>query len=236
MPPITLTSQEFSIHPTTVKRARTPTGYGLKYAQDKDGKAHWLECRAPKYRRRPEPKSVTCPQCGLEYLKGSRVEEQNHRSQHRQRMAVLAPQPSARFARARQRNPEISWVDSHSPSWVWHEVYQRARAFSREFGYSLQWESEPRFDDAALGFLFHDDQDRLVGACAFRPRSLPGEKLWRLDWIWLCSDERRKGYLARHWQAFRSRFGDFDVEHPLSNGMRAFLVKHGHAELILAGH
>lgn len=151
-------------------------------------------------------------------------------------MAVLDPQPSARFAIARQRNPELSWVGPHTPRWVWEEIYQRARAFSREFGFSLQWESEPRFDDAVLGFLFHDDRDRLVGACAFRPRSHPSEKPWRLDWIWLCSDERRKGHLARHWQEFRSRFGDFDVEHPLSNGMRAFLVKHGHAELILAGH
>lgn len=62
LPPITLTSPEFSIQTTTVKRAKTPTGYGLKYARDKDGKAQWLECRAPKYRKRPDPKSVTCPQ------------------------------------------------------------------------------------------------------------------------------------------------------------------------------
>jgi hypothetical protein len=38
---------------------------------------------------------------------------------------------------------------------------------------------------------------------------------------------RRKGVLSHRWQAFLDRYGDFDIEHPLSDAMEAFVRRNG---------
>jgi hypothetical protein len=119
------------------------------------------------------------------------------------------------------------------PKWKRQEVYDRALEFKRELGYDFpQWALDAGHDPDAVGFLFSDDDGRIIGACSFRPQSHPGERPWRLDWIWLCPSARRKGHLDRQWDRFRQRFGVFDVEPPISEAMQAFLRKRGCAHLI----
>ncbi len=111
-------------------------------------------------------------------------------------------------------------------------MYRRAFAFKRELGYTFsQWAEKPAHDPEPVGFLFADGEGRVVGAAGFRPQ--PGRnRAWRLDWIWLAPGFRRQGYLDRHWDAFRQRFGEFDVEPPLSDAMQGFLRKRGAAHLM----
>jgi hypothetical protein len=57
-----------------------------------------------------------------------------------------------------------------------------------------------------------------VGACCFRSYDR-----WVMLWIWLHPFVRRKGLLRQAWPFFRSRFGDFAIQAPLSDPMSAFL-------------
>ncbi|NKB79516.1 hypothetical protein HED49_15255 [Ochrobactrum daejeonense] len=75
-------------------------GYRLEYLIDDDGEPLWLKIVAPKYRKRPETQSVTCPDCGMLYVKGLRTDEQMHRSFHRKRFAIIDPKPNRQFADA----------------------------------------------------------------------------------------------------------------------------------------
>lgn len=88
--------------------------------------------------------------------------------------------------------------------------------------------TEKDTDPNVHGFLFPDDSGifptgTIVGACAFRRR----EDYWALQWMWLAPKVRRRGILARRWPMFLERFGDFVVEAPLSNAMKAFVRQHG---------
>ena len=48
-------------------------------------------------------------------------------------------------------------------------MYRRAFAFMREAGYGLpQWGQTPRENPGAVGYLFADDDGRVVGAAGFQ--------------------------------------------------------------------
>lgn len=231
--PVTLTAPHREWNGQNTTRYKTPHGYRVEYVADTDGQALWLTVRAPKYRKRPEPKAVECPDCGMTYVQGSRTDEQSHRSFHRKRFSIIEPRPHRRFIQARERDLNAGWVSAASPKWKRQEMYDRALEFKRELGYDFpQWALDAGHDPDAVGFLFSDDDGRIIGACSFRPQSHPGERPWRLDWIWLCPSARRKGHLDRQWDRFRQRFGVFDVEPPISKAMQAFLRKRGCADLI----
>lgn len=115
------------------------------------------------------------------------------------------------------------------------EVYVRALQFKREFKYDfLQWEGSLKTKNLHLeshAYLFADHTDTcghgaVVGACAFW---YEGEK-WRIRWIWVCQSMRRSGVLARRWAEFLERYGDFEIETPLSDAMATFVNKHGTAK------
>lgn len=236
LPPITLSAPHREFRGLTTSRFKTSSGYRLEYAFDDDGHALWLNAQSPKYRRRPESVAVTCADCGMTYVKGSRSDEQLHRSFHRKRFSIIKPKPHLRFMEALDRNLDAAWVDGRSGKWKRAEVYDRALEFKRELGYDFtQWSLEAHHDPDAVGFLFADEDGRIVGACAFRPQERPAERPWRLDWIWICPDARRLGQLERHWDRFRQRFGVFDIEHPVSDAMRTFLRKRGCADLLRFG-
>ncbi len=38
---------------------------------------------------------------------------------------------------------------------------------------------------------------------------------------------RRKGIVGQRWQGFIERFGDFEIEAPVSEAMQSFLVRRG---------
>ncbi|MCM5689772.1 C2H2-type zinc finger protein [Sinorhizobium meliloti] len=210
---------------------KTEGGYRVEYTADDEGIAMSLTVHAPKFRK-PKPRQVIeCPGCGMTYVKGSRLDEREHRKSHRRWAAVVDPKPRRRFAEALERDLDAAWVGADAPEWKRKEVYERARLFRREFGYSfVQWSVED--DPDPIGFLFSDGEGRITGACAFRPQRAGGERPWRLDWIWLNPTARRLGQLSRQWDRFRQRFGVFDIEPPVSDAMKAFLRKRGAGDLI----
>lgn len=230
--PVTLATNTAGFRGTVRTSVRLASGYRAELTTDDDGTPLWLTVHAPKFRRRPEAELTTCKVCGVTFMKGLPADDREHRRTHRRRQAVIEPQPNRKFALARERDPlGAPWVDFLSAQWKHDLMYGRAYAFKREMGYDFtQWASEPARDPAPVGFLFADEDNRIVGACGFRPQ--PEEvRPWRLDWIWLCPSARRTGVLSRYWPLFRQRFGEFDLTPPVSDAMQAFLSKHGAAQL-----
>jgi RimJ/RimL family protein N-acetyltransferase len=214
------------------EKHRTAAGYRVEFMADEDGRPRWLSTSAPKFRAKPQPQSHTCDVCGMTYMKGYAPDSRLHRSHHAAHLAILKPKPDKTYLAARRRDPDAAWVDYRSPMWKRRAILGRALLFKREFKYDfLQWSENAQHDIDAVGYLFADEDGRIVGACAFRPQDEPGGR-WRLDWIWLCPTARRQGHLSRAWPRFVERFGEFDVEHPLSPAMKSYLRGQGLAHLI----
>ncbi len=210
---------------------KTEGGYRIAYTADDDGIAMSLTVRAPKFRKPKPTQRVECPDCGMTYVKGLRLDDREHRRSHRRWAATAEPKPRRQFILAIKRDFDAAWVDVDSPKWKRQAVYERARLFRREFGYDFtQWSVES--DPEAIGFLFCDSEGRITGACAFRLKRSTGERPWRLDWIWLCPSARRVGQLSEQWDRFCQRFGVFDIEPPVSEAMKTFLRKRGAGNLI----
>ncbi len=227
LPPVSIASDLSDFTGLRTERWTTPAGYRALYTANGAGVAFALEVRAPKYRKLPEPRSVQCPKCGLSYMAGLREEASAHRRFHARHVAVHEPRPEPRLLHALEKDLDAAWVDFTAPKWKRAAMYERARQFRREFDYGLiQWDEPERREAEAVGFLFSYVEGRIVGACAFRPE-WSGATTWRLDWVWICPSERRKGYLARQWDRFAQRFGRFEIEPPVSPSMAAFLGKIG---------
>jgi hypothetical protein len=165
-----------------------------------------------------------CELCGMTYVEGDPLDEQRHNEdRHAGFMEAVAPEPSVELKAAYLGNPEIVWVDNKSPEWLRRSVYWRAKVFQREFRYDTpQWEIEGRHDPKAIGYVFRDDDFRIIGACCFRPLESGSEQML-LDWIWLSPMARRTGVVSRKWNEFRERFGDFRIGGPVSGAMLTFL-------------
>lgn len=224
--PLTVEAAEF---PGIRKLAklRTQSGYKLEAWLDAEGKAFHLASRAPKYRKPREQVFAKCPICGFEWLRGDPDSAERHRAEHKARLRYLQPQIVRRYAES--RDPGRGKVNCLSPKWKHREMYGRAKAFQREMGYDFaQWNSpDTNPDDDAIGILF-DHDDLIVGACSFRLRG----NTWCMDWIWIAPPYRRSGILTRYWPELRKRFGDFPLESPVSEAMKAFVRKIGDGHLL----
>ncbi|CAN5630800.1 hypothetical protein BH10PSE6_BH10PSE6_08080 [soil metagenome] len=222
------------IVPTGIKQLITTTGYKAELSTGSDDQPVGLSVRAPKYRRRPNPVETECPDCGYKWWRGDPDSSAEHRQEHRKRMKILQPSPHPRVADAliREKNPEL--VTYGSPGWKHKEMYERACVFRREFHYDfVQWDAPPGdHDPDAHGFLFIDDAMAIVGACAFRLRTVDDQKHWGLQWVWICPGARRAGVLEKRWAPFKARFGKFVVEGPVSSAMKAFLAKNGDTDMV----
>lgn len=236
-PPLSITGPEGPLPALIEAEINTPNRYRVEVWTDLDANPVQLTVHAPRYRRRPPPVETTCSECGWTYERGDRDSSTIHRREHRIRMRYLDPQPHRQLLQARQSEPEPHWVTIHSSAWRHREMYDRAAAFRREFHYSfVQWGSPGRDSDPHVqGFLFTDDAGAIVGACRFGVRSDDHGQWWSLQWVWICPRHRRAGHLARHWHMFRKRFGEFEVESPVSDAMRTFLTKHGDSHLVSTG-
>ncbi|GEO84649.1 MULTISPECIES: C2H2-type zinc finger protein [Alphaproteobacteria] len=231
MSPVTLSAPHRPWRGMNISKFKTDGNYRVEYRADDDGVAMSLTVHAPKYRKPPATQSIECPGCRLTYVKGSPTDEREHRKVHRRWSSVIDPKPHRKFADLLERDIDAAWVGADAPTWKRKEVYERARMFRREFGYDfVQWSVED--DTDAVGFLFSDEEGRIVGACAFRPQQEGMGRAWRLDWIWLRPGSRRSGRLGRQWERFRQRFGVFDIEPPVSEAMKAFLLQRGCGDLI----
>jgi hypothetical protein len=217
--------------PDTWER-KTRTGYKIQVIWDDDYATFTVN--SPKYRVRARPVKTLCPDCGWEYFRGDRQSTDLHRSEHKQRMYYLDPKPHAKFLAVRDNEKEPELVICKSPAWKHKEVYIRAQAFRREFSYDFtQWKSGREDDPDARGYIFADLSGAILGACAFRLRGSKSDQRWGLQWIWICPKARRKGVLRQRWQNLRERFGDFQVESPVSKGMMAFLEAMGDEHLVM---
>jgi hypothetical protein len=211
---------------------RSPGGYRYQ-CLTRGGQAAVLTITSPKWRP-PRRSEVDCPQCGARYTRGDPESALHHRSVHAQAMRVLMPRPSKRMREQLEHRGER--VDGNAPLWTHREVASRALHFKREFGYDfVQWPdviTRAKLDQRWVGFLFADADGAIDGACAFYNDA--GAE-WALQWVWIRPDRRRHGLLAARWPGFLAEFGDFWIEHPLSEAMQGFVARHasaGQLELI----
>ncbi|OCP08408.1 MULTISPECIES: hypothetical protein [unclassified Ensifer] len=237
MPPVTFPTEDCWRAVRRYRSVKTDTGYKLTGSLDENSEPVHVEIKAPKYREARLPKRATCEGCGYQWMKGDPESSASHRREHKKRMRYLEPGYHPKLDGVEITDGHV-FVNFASPKWMHSEMYSRALAFNREFHYDfVQWDYvNPQSDMMGQGFLFVDEERRLVGACAFRLREGDGKSWWGLQWIWFAPVHRRTGLLARRWPALRQRFGRFHVEGPVSPEMRAFLIKAGDADLMEYGN
>lgn len=170
-----------------------------------------------------------CQLCGLNYVRRSKTDQALHRTYHEQISSVVDPKPLKRFMDRVNGVADPELVTECSPVWMHIQMYGRARAFRKEFGYDfIQWEHGRDGELNPHGFLMRGTTERgencIVGACAFRERS---SDVWVLTWAWVCPEARHTGVLSSRWPDFLRRFGDFHIDAPLSASMKRFVLKHG---------
>lgn len=126
-------------------------------------------------------------------------------------------------------------VTSGSPISYRRAVTELAHYFRREFQYDFV-QYDVQVEPSARAFLWLtyrtvEESARVVGACCFRWRVYRDTKCpprWAMQWIWLHPYHRRRGLLSAMWPYFKRRFGEFNVEGPLSEAMDGFLQKQGY--------
>lgn len=178
--------------------------------------------------RRPlERNTVHCDYCNIEYERGDPEENLRHRTWHARWQRVLDPRPLKRMSARLVQHSDPEEVRPRSPLWCHQEMYERAWAFKREMGFDFeQWGStaDGRDTDPSVhGYLMNAEDGAIAGACCFR---MDGDR-WNLCWIWIAPRYRRNGIVARRWQQFTAKFGDFTIEPPISPAMQSFVLKSG---------
>lgn len=223
---------DFEGMPIPWKEERFKGAYGHRYKLVSiDETPYRLEITGPLHRNLRQRKETTCEYCGFVYLKGDLESSLSHRTEHARLKRILEPRPLSQFTKRLQRHPTPELVNEDSPFWMQQEVRERAIRFKREFRYDfLQWNgsSTKKVTPNVHGYLFADQSrtfppGTIIGACAFVNR----EGTWSLDWIWVIPSMRRHGVLLSRWSTFLERYGDFDIEHPLSEAMESFVRRHG---------
>lgn len=188
-----------------------------------------LKVTGPRWRA-PRHIEMECSVCGCRYTKGDPESALNHRTEHAKALRLLRPQPSKLMRERLGRGSAGERVDVNSPIWMHREMASRALRFKRDFGYDFpQWPevtTRDRFDPRYVGYLFAIEDGAIDGACAF----YCDQGDWRLDWAWIRPERRRHGLLAARWPRFLIEFGDFWIEHPISDNMRAFIDRHATSE------
>lgn len=90
-------------------------------------------------------------------------------------------------------------------------------------------------DANTRSFLWYDSNEgtpghwETFGGCTFRLK----RDTWFLTWIWLHPYMRRRGHLKKAWPFFRSMFGIFFPEEPISNDLVRFMQKIGYDKVLM---
>ncbi len=191
-----------------------------------------LEVRGPRFREPKLQESITCDYCKMSYVTNSSADTRMHRAEHERTRRLMEHFPNKRFAKRLATVADGELVDPTSPFWMHGAVYERARAFRREFSYDfVQWpgSSTQRAPANWHGYLFAAGVDgAIAGACGLKQEESGTDKgQWGLQWIWIAPGFRRTGLLKARWQHLLCRYGDFNIEPPISEAMQAFIRRHG---------
>ncbi|MFP3637579.1 hypothetical protein [Paraburkholderia sp. SIMBA_054] len=213
-----------------VREFKTSTGYRVWALAGADG-ARRFAVKGARFRARPPAQPVDCPVCGYRHTPGDAESTHFHRLFHRKEVRVLHAVANPRLAGRLGETQALVLVPMASDRWLHQLVHERAIRFKREMRFdSIQYPRPGKMveEPAMVGFLFINDgpdfpPHSVVGAGAFVKR----EERWELNWIWVIPAARRKGVLRARWPALVDRFGDFDIEAPLSDAMAAFVRSHG---------
>lgn len=90
--------------------------------------------------------------------------------------------------------------------------------------------SERTTDVNTKSFLWYDSHEGhpghwpTFGGCSFRLKG----STWMLMWIWMHPYVRRKGHLKAAWPFFRSMFGVFFPDPPVSHSLESFMQSIGY--------
>lgn len=178
----------------------------------------------------------TCPVCKMTYCPDDLDDQKLHSRHHQRVWRGLNPKPMKSLPPnciVEVRGDSSDRTVRTSPRWMNRQLYIRTKAINRELGYGVQWCPVGEEDADARGILFVDEDRQIVGAAAFRWRVFKdAPAVWALQWIWFWPSYRRQGFLARHWQQLRQMYGDFYIEPPVSEAMKAFVTKQGDAKLL----
>ncbi|SFN90822.1 hypothetical protein SAMN05421741_11374 [Paenimyroides ummariense] len=220
------TDEEWWRQDSKTKSIKTSSSYKVSATFNDSGCIIHLEIRPPKFRKRPRTFSTRCKECGYEWVKGDPESSMYHRREHKKRMSYLDPKPNMRMTKI-MHNPDFELVTTNSLKWKHKEMYERARIFKRMFHYDfVQWHSQAGDSDPNVqGYLFTNEIGAITGACSFRYRKYGHNIVWILDWVWVSPKHRRTGELSKRWEHFKTKFGKFEVQHPISEDMQSFLNK-----------
>ena len=132
---------------------------------------------------------------------------------------------------------DIPTLVTKSSPWTHRKAVEKlARCFRRELKFDfvpfLAKYGQSADDPTYEAYLFHETQFNLLyedrdteivcgGAACFVNRN----EGWVLKWVWFHPYFRGRGLLWKSWTNFRSRYGDFEIERPLSPAMEKFLRK-----------
>jgi hypothetical protein len=107
-------------------------------------------------------------------------------------------------------------------------VHKLAVYFQREFQYDfVQYSAKESGGHAYLWLGGWEHRPTAIGACYFSMEEWANKPpCWALRWIWLHPYERSHGHLTEAWPYFEKRYGEFHVEHPISEAMEGFLRKY----------
>jgi len=221
-----------------IERFKTSNGFKFSIFHDleENGNSKMIQIRAPKFREKTKPIFTKCEVCGYGWYKGDPESSYHHRKEHRRRLTWLKPEPMPKMLiEIQEQGLKAEYVNFESALWKHNEMYIRALAFKREFGYDfIQWDKYGCEDHNTQGHLLIGERGEIVGACAFRNRQQKDNSFkWCLEWVWICPSERGKGHLTNRWSMLRERYGDFHVEPPVSDAMKGFLNKHGHSPILI---
>lgn len=136
------------------------------------------------------------------------------------------------FERYREKYIEgLRLVHPESPKRVRKAVYEFAGYFRSEFSYDFrQFALSDPEDDKTFAYLFlkrsfHYDE-LYCGAVCFRWLEYKDHPhKWAMQWIYLHPYDRSNGLLTTFFPFFIQKYGNFDIEPPLSKAMYGFLQK-----------
>jgi hypothetical protein len=177
-----------------------------------------------------------CPICGFHYVPQIPENRQFHRQVHAEFVRPLLCKPNPRL------EPLAAGGDVRvgitSPKWLHRLIYDRASALQREEHYDfvqwqengVSWERSEMEPAPPHAILLIEQNNIPVGVAAFQRGQfwINVAAGWHLLFVWVAPGWRRQGVLWSRWPAWRTEYGDFTVETPISQSMAAFLIKASH--------